>query len=85
MLSPNHPRVESFVLRFAQDASGQEAPHWHAVVLHVQSNEEKFFSDFAEAVAFIARYVPIGDFSFYGRQPMTDDRRDDLSGLENDQ
>ena len=58
------PRVESFVLRFVQDASEQGASSWHAVVLHVQSNEEKSFTDFADAVAFIARYVPLGDFVF---------------------
>ncbi len=57
------PRVESFVLRFVQDAQNERA-NWHAVVVHVQSNQEKNFTDFADAVAFIARYVPIGDFSF---------------------
>ena len=58
------PRVESFVLRFVQDASAQDAAHWHAIVLHVQSNEEKSFTEFADAIAFIARYVPLGDFVF---------------------
>ncbi len=58
------PRVESFVLRFVQDASEHDVSSWHAVVLHVQSNEEKSFTDFADAVAFIARYVPLGDFVF---------------------
>lgn len=59
------PRVESFVLRFVQDVPSDDAPmSWHAVVVHVQSNEEKSFTDFADAVAFIARYVPIGDFVF---------------------
>lgn len=54
------PRVESFVLRFVQDApSDCASASWHAVVVHVQSNEEKSFTDFADAVAFIARYVPI--------------------------
>ena len=81
------PRVESFVLRFVQDAPSEGASSlralasensssnetsvnrrehatWHAVVVHVQTNEEKNFTDFADAVAFIARYVPIGDFQF---------------------
>ncbi len=61
------PQVESFVLRFVQDAPNDGADsvrQWHAVVVHVQTNEEKTFTDFADAVAFIARYVQIGDFSF---------------------
>ena len=56
------PSVESFVLRFVQDApsnGADSARQWHAVVVHVQTNEEKTFTDFADAVAFIARYVPI--------------------------
>ena len=53
------PRVESFVVRFVQDAPGNDASNWRAVVVHVQTNEEKNFTDFADAVAFIARYVPI--------------------------
>ena len=58
------PRVESFVLRFVQDAPETGASQLHVVVVHVQTNEEKTFTDFADAVAFIARYVQIGDFSF---------------------
>ncbi len=65
-MSPDSPRVESFVVRFVQDAVDDAANSraWHAVVVHVQSNEEKTFTDFADAVAFIARYVPVGDFVF---------------------
>lgn len=65
-MSPDSPRVESFVVRFVHDTSESDAPSraWHAVVVHVQSNEEKPFTDFADAVAFIARYVPVGDFVF---------------------
>ena len=53
-------------MRFVQDAVDDAANSraWHAVVVHVQSNEEKTFTDFADAVAFIARYVPVGDFVF---------------------
>jgi hypothetical protein len=58
------PRVESFVLRFVQDAPNEGASLWRAVIVHVQTNEEKTFTDFADAVAFITRYVPIGDFQF---------------------
>ena len=58
------PRVESFVLRFVQNVPGEGATpeSWRAVVVHVQSNEEKSFSHFADAIAFISRYVPLGDF-----------------------
>ena len=62
------PRVESFVMRFVQDMPAKDGPApargWRVHVVHVQTNEEKSFSNFAEAVAFIARAVPIGDFSF---------------------
>lgn len=76
MPSSETPRVESFVLRFVADASTDatgEAPsspdqtssvRWHGVVVHVQTNQEKHFTNIADAVAFIARYVPIGDIAF---------------------
>jgi len=59
------PRVESFVLRFIGDVPEGDVPAsrraWHGVIVHVQSNEEKAFAHFAEAAAFIARYVPVDD------------------------
>ncbi|MGB8648700.1 MAG: hypothetical protein WCF84_25910 [Anaerolineae bacterium] len=59
------PRVESFIVRFVQDAPDNGAdpaqPGWHGVVVHVQSNEEKAFVKVADAFAFMARYVAIGD------------------------
>jgi hypothetical protein len=87
VLPTDSPRVESFVLRFVQDApnDGASDSHelaslnssskesdatqrvrasWHAVAVHVQTNEEKSFTDFADAIAFISRYVPLGDFVF---------------------
>ncbi len=61
------PRVESFVLRFIGDVPEGDAPAsrraWHGVIVHVQSNEEKAFAHFAEAAAFIARYVPVDDLA----------------------
>jgi hypothetical protein len=72
-MSSETPRVESFVLRFIEDSTRDEtsgaAPNWHGVVLHVQTNEEITFADFADAVAFIKRYVSIGDFSFSNGKP----------------
>ena len=75
MLSSDTPRVESFVLRFIEDSPRLEMPSatrsWHGVILHVQTNEEKTFAHFADAVAFMARYVSIGDFVF---PPAADDQ-----------
>jgi len=74
-MSSETPRVESFVLRLIEDSPRSEVPsavpNWHGVILHVQTNEEKTFAHFADAVAFMARYVPIGDFVF---PPTADDR-----------
>ncbi len=39
---------------------------WHGVVVHVQTNEGKPFTNFADAIAFIARFVPVGDFILQG-------------------
>ncbi|MBI5300570.1 MAG: hypothetical protein HY868_00420 [Chloroflexi bacterium] len=67
-MSFESPRVESFVLRFVHDTpddgASPDAHAWRGVVVHVQSNTEINFTDFADAVAFIARYVPVGNFIF---------------------
>lgn len=66
-MSSETPRVESFVLRFVTDtpaAGAEPGQAWHGVVVHVQTNAEKSFTHLADAIAFIARYVPVGDFSF---------------------
>jgi hypothetical protein len=64
------PPIESFVLRFVADTSSDSASPrargWHGVVVHVQTNQEHSFSRLVDAVAFIARYVSIGDFVFRG-------------------
>ncbi len=60
--------VESFVMRFVRGrndpGAGHDGQDWHCVVLHVQTNEEKTFTRFADAVAFISRYIQIGEFEF---------------------
>ncbi|MBI4787346.1 MAG: hypothetical protein HY782_09910 [Chloroflexi bacterium] len=65
-MAADFPRVESFVLRFVQDLPRDEqsdrARGWHGAIVHVQTNEEKSFARFADVIAFIARYVHIGDF-----------------------
>lgn len=60
----------SFVLRFVcEEPSGEEAQadgrpapgvNWHGVIRHVQSNTERRFARWEDAVAFIAQYVDVG-------------------------
>jgi len=56
---PPQTNVASFVLRFMQDRTDTDAPptNWRGVVKHVQTNEEKHFTSFADAIEFIAGYV----------------------------
>jgi hypothetical protein len=43
---------------------GSASAGWRGVIIRVQTNEEKPFANFAEALAFIARDVHLGDFIF---------------------
>lgn len=52
----------SFVLRFVLDEPSSRGamrslPRWHAVIRHVQTNEELHFARWEDAVAFIEQYV----------------------------
>jgi hypothetical protein len=53
--------IASFVLRFTQelwqDEHGEPQVQWRGHIRHVQGDEEDRFTDFAEAVAFIQRYL----------------------------
>ena len=53
--------VASFVLRFTQelwqDTLGEPHVRWRGHIRHVQGDEEERFTDFAEAVTFIQRYL----------------------------
>ncbi len=64
--SSNIPRVESFIVRFIENRSASDQkdgfPNWRGVIVHIQTNESKGFAKLADAVAFISRYVRIGDF-----------------------
>ncbi len=42
---------------------------WRGVIIRVQTNQEKPFVNFAEALAFIARDVHLGDFIFPNLSP----------------
>ena len=53
--------IASFVLRFTQeqwrDPQGEPRVQWRGHIRHVQGDEEVRFTDFAEAVTFIQRYL----------------------------
>lgn len=53
--------LTSFVLRFVSEpaADDQAAEPWHGVIRHVQTNQERHFTRWAEAVAFIEQYVEL--------------------------
>ncbi len=67
-MSASAPRVESFIVRFIEnrpDPGGGEGLHdWRGVIVHIQTNQIRGFTDFAEAVAFISHHVRLGDFNF---------------------
>lgn len=58
--APGSPEtgLESFVIRFVFAPATQPSAAWHGVVRHVQTNTELHFTRWAEAVQFMARYVP---------------------------
>lgn len=58
---PNEP-ASPYGSAIESDTNPRAGAGWHAVAVHVQTNEEKNFTDFADAIAFISRYVPLGDF-----------------------
>jgi hypothetical protein len=73
----SEPNLDSFVLRFVRNgepASGGESAQgavasgagahsggWHGVIRHVQSNRERAFSRWGDAVAFICQFVDVGE------------------------
>lgn len=72
----------SFVVRFvgedsptAADGLSPAEPRltrdWHGVIRHVQSNTERHFIHWSEAMAFMAQYVDLRDQSL---SPLSDDR-----------
>jgi hypothetical protein len=56
-LTPGEPNLDSFVLRFVR-AAETGAP-WHGVIRHVQSNRERAFNRWADALSFIREFVSI--------------------------
>lgn len=56
---PGEPNLDSFVLRFVRQA---DAPAlWHGVIRHVQSNRERAFNRWGDAVSFIGEFVCINE------------------------
>ncbi len=59
----------SFVLRFVFDqppettetAPAPTGPAWHGVIRHVQTNQERHFTRWAEAAAFVEQYVDLSE------------------------
>ena len=57
----NPSNIASFMLRFTQemwrDMQGEPHVRWRGHIRHVQGDEEERFTDFAEAITFIQRYL----------------------------
>jgi hypothetical protein len=54
------------------------------MVVHVQSDENKSFLHLADAIAFIARYVPVGDSLSAEIHPTDPNRADGAAPLAGD-
>jgi hypothetical protein len=71
--------IASFVLRFTQelwrDTQGEPHVQWRGHIRHVQGDEEDRFTDFAEAVAFMQRYLTqLTIKALTGGQPMNQEQ-----------
>ena len=55
--------LTSFVLRFVSDPAddAQAGASWHGVIRHVQTNQERAFTRWVEAEAFIQQYVELNE------------------------
>ena len=56
------PSIESFVIRFVLDeteADSMKQPTYRGAIRHIQSDEEKQFNTWEDAVEFIQRYVTL--------------------------
>jgi len=60
---PEETSVDSFVLRFVREGSAVEGygqgPRWRGVIRHVQSNRERSFTRWADALTFIREYIDL--------------------------
>lgn len=55
--------LTSFVLRFVSDQAtdDQAAATWHGIIRHVQTNQERAFTRWTEAVAFVQQYIDLNE------------------------
>ncbi len=55
--------LTSFVLRFVSDQppDDETAATWHGIIRHVQTNQERSFTRWTEAEAFIQQYIKLND------------------------
>lgn len=64
---PEETNVDSFVLRFVREGSAAEGqgqgPMWRGIIRHVQSNRERPFTRWADALTFICEYVDLREES----------------------
>ncbi len=60
---PEETNVDSFVLRFVREASAAEVQGqgsaWRGVIRHVQTNRERSFTRWADALTFIREFVDL--------------------------
>ncbi len=55
------PNLDSFVLRFVRQPAEGPRPGagWHGIIRHVQSNRERAFNRWDDAVKFINQFIDI--------------------------
>lgn len=94
------PNLDSFVLRFVRNGETASATslsgaspertaarpaNWHGVIRHVQSNRERVFNRWADAVAFIGEFVDVHAQSFREQDVHEQDAQEqDAQEHEND-
>ena len=60
---PGETSLDSFVLRFVRRPEEPSHPAivWHGIIRHVQSNSERAFSRWGDAVSFISEFVDLAE------------------------
>jgi pterin-4a-carbinolamine dehydratase len=62
--------VTSFVIRFKQEQTSCHAvPPWRGLIRHVQTSNEIHFTDFKEALSFMAQFVSIDQYEEFVERP----------------
>lgn len=60
---PDETNVDSFVLRFVWEGPASEVrpegPTWRGVIRHVQSNRERAFMRWTDALSFMSEFVDL--------------------------